>query len=224
MSSDSHANPEPGLPIHRSEALTDGIYAVAMTLLVIELKLPEHVSLSSSEAVAHALFELAPKFFAWALSFAVLGLFWFGHYRAYAQVRRSDGRLVGLNLTQLAFVSLLPFSSALLGEHGGPQPQAVYSVNLALLSLFSLLSSRHIHAHPELSVLPMTRAAYAGARVRTLGLIVVSLGAIAIGQLLPPAWGGGAGNLAFVLMVVIMPLSRSVERRAAARAATGVTR
>ena len=63
------------LPLHRSEALTDGIFAVAMTLLVIELKLPDHGSIHSAEQLADALAGLLPKAISWALSFFILALF-----------------------------------------------------------------------------------------------------------------------------------------------------
>lgn len=202
--------PDNGLPVHRIEALTDGIYAVAMTLLVIELKLPEHASLRSSAALAHALVELAPKVIAWTISFFVLALYWMGHYRAFSGVRRSDGRLAALNIAQLAFVSLLPFSCSLLGEYAGPA-QIVYSSNMAFLAGFAWLTSRYIHRHPELCAKPMSRAAYRGARLRTGGLILISVLAVAIQTQVPTAWGG-FGNIAFMLMAAITPLSRRVER------------
>ena len=108
---------ENGLSVHRSEALTDGIYAVAMTLLVIELKLPEHATTGGADDLADALVHLLPKILAWVISFFVLAFFWFGNHRAFGHVRRADGRLVTLNIAQLAFVSLMPFSCALIGEH-----------------------------------------------------------------------------------------------------------
>lgn len=205
---------EPGLSTHRSEALTDGIYAVAMTLLVIELKLPDHGAIQSADDLANALVALLPKLFAWIISFGVLALFWMSHHRLFNQVRRTDRRLVVYNLAQLGFVSLMPFSCAVLGEHAGVLSQAVYSFNMAMLAATGLLIARHIHRHPELSGTPMSRGVYNGVRIRIGGLVAISAVAIVVQALLPEV-GNGIGNIAFMLMAVISPLSRRVERAAA---------
>ena len=199
------------LPLHRSEALTDGIFAVAMTLLVIELKLPDNGALRSADELAGALGALIPKAISWALSFFVLALFWIGHHRAFAHVRSTDGRLVVLNLLQLACVSLMPFSSALSGEYGRALlSQVVFSINMALLGVTALLVLRYIHAHPELGPKPMSTAKYRSARLRVAGVIVISIVALVIAVWAPvPAFG----NIAFMLMAVISPLSRAIERR-----------
>ncbi len=205
------------LPLHRSEALTDGIFAVAMTLLVIELKLPEHALIHSGNELAAALANLIPKALSWALSFFILALFWIGHHRAFASVRRADARLVTLNLLQLAPVSLMPFSSALSGEYGGDLlAQIVFSTNMAWLGVMALLVLRYIHGHPQLSDAPMSGALYRGARFRLGGIILISVIAVLIGAVIRvPA----LGNMAFALMLVTSPLSRAIERRELSRAA-----
>jgi len=193
-----------GLSVHRSEALTDGIYAVAMTLLVIELKLPEH----GADGLAHALVHLLPKVLAWVISFFVLAIFWFGHHRAFSYVRRADGKLVALTVVQLAFVSLMPFSSALVGEHGRDLlSQIIYSLNMFALAVAALLTWSHIHFHPETALMAIPAPIYRGARIRLLGLMLISVVAVAISWVLPTA-----GNMAFMLMAVLMPLSRRAER------------
>ena len=206
----SESNGRAGLSVHRSEALTDGIYAVAMTLLVIELKLPEHGAIHGGHDLAQALANLLPKVLAWVISFFVLAIFWFGHHRAFSYVRRADGKLVALTIVQLAFVSLMPFSSALVGEHGRELlSQVIYSLNMFALAVAGLLTWRHIHLHLERALMAITAPVYRGARIRLLGLMVISVAAVAIGWVLP-----AAGNMAFLLMAVIMPLSRRAERGA----------
>ena len=71
----SDPNSGHGLSAHRVEALTDGIYAVAMTLLVIELKLPDHSQIHGADDLAQALANLLPKVLAWVISFGVLAFF-----------------------------------------------------------------------------------------------------------------------------------------------------
>ena len=205
------AHEEGFLPLHRIEALTDGIFAVAMTLLVIELKLPEHGSIESAEALGAALIELVPKAIAWLLSFFVLAMFWVGHHRVFAFVKRADATLVVLNLIELAAVSLMPFASALLGGYSSVYlVQMIFSINMAVLAITALVVLRYVHRHPELGS-PMPIGRFRGARLRILGVVGVSCLAAILGAVLPyPAMG----NMAFMLMAVISPLSHRIERRA----------
>lgn len=198
-----------GISKHRIEALTDGIYAVAMTLLVIELKLPAHELIHSQEDLIVAVINLLPKFLAWVISFLVLALFWLGHHRLFNIVRHVDGKLLALNLVQLGFASLMPFSSALSGEFGKALfSQVFYSANMTMLSILAILISRHIYRHPELCVHPMSENMYLGSRFRVGGLIAISIVAILIAMVVP-----SAGNAAFMLMMFIMPVSRRIEAR-----------
>ena len=206
--------PEPHVfSAHRSEALADGVFAIAMTLLVIELKVPEAHSLHGTQQVAQALADLVPRFIAWALSFFVLALFWVGHHRVFSYVRRTDGPLLALSLAGLATVTLMPFSCALIGEQNELLlAQCVYSINMFLLGLTALFVARYIHRHPELCVHPMPTPAYQAARLRIGAVMLISIVAVALAALLPiPA---SVGNMAFMLMWLINPLSRRIERRA----------
>jgi len=195
---------------YRVEAMNDGIYAVAMTLLVIELKFPEYAEIHSAETLARAMAELSPKFLSWVISFMVLALFWIAHHRMFSHLRHVNGRLVGLSVFQLAFVSLMPFCTMLIGEYGGSLlSQVIYSSNMVLLAICSLLIVNYIHRHPELSSAPMSRGAYRGALMRNLALIVISVVAVGAGFVTVPA----IGNAAYALMAIVMPLSRRLERR-----------
>ncbi len=198
-------------PKNRIDALTDGIYAVAMTLLVIELKLPEHGAIHTTADFNSAVFALFPRLYAWVISFFVMAFFWMGHHRVHSRVRYTDGKLIALNISQLAFISLMPFSSSLLGaEHAGLLAQIIFSFNMAALSVFALLTAHYIYRHPELCSSPMPRGAFLGASTRIGGLIAVSVLTVLIQSVIQG--GFGFGNIAFMLMAVIVPLSRRVER------------
>ena len=196
---------------HRIEGLTDGIFAVAMTLLVIELRLPAHADAHDPMALIQGVANLAPKFIAWIISFMVLAIFWFNHNRLFHNIQAVDGRLVWLNILELGFASLVPFSSALAGEYARMLfSQVFYSTNMVLLGAAALLMSRHIHRHPELWATTVTAGFYRAARFRIVGLMVIALVAVAIA-----AWVPGLGNVAFALMSPITIISRRIERRAA---------
>ena len=129
-----------GFSRHRVEALTDGIYAVAMTLLVLELKIAETAPLQDEAAFIQQLLHLVPKFVAWVISFFILAIFWASHQRAFHYVRVVDRSLFWINVAALLFASLLPFSSALVGEHSRFfTAQVFYAANMAALALFPKL-------------------------------------------------------------------------------------
>jgi uncharacterized membrane protein len=198
-----------GMSKHRIDALTDGIFAVAMTLLVIELKIPESMHITDSVTMLSALSHLIPKFISWIISFLVLALFWYGHHRAFHFVKKVDGKLVALNLVFLGFVSFMPFASAMGGEYVGLLAgQLVYSFTMFMVAVGALLIWRYVHRHPELCHPVMSEGAYRGARFRTSMLMVVSIVAVIIAIYIP-----GAGNSAFMLMVVIGPVGRRIEAR-----------
>lgn len=203
----------PALSKHRLDALADGIFAVAMTLLVIELKLPEAAKILSDVDLASALLHLIPKFIGWIVSFFVLGIFWWTHHRALNHVRQVDGKLIALNLAFLGFVSLMPFASSLAGEF--PRSiisQIIYAATMITVAIFSRLIWVYIHKHPDLCAHPMSAATLAGGQARTTMLIAVCLISVIIALLIP-----GAGNMAFMLMGASGALGRRVEAKVSAR-------
>lgn len=113
----------------RIVAFSDGVFAIAITLLVLALDIPEHLH---GESVADALWDQRENLLAYGLSFAVIGRFWIVHHRFFSAVTSFDTRLLGLNILYLAWIVLLPFSSKVLGDHGGETATVVlYAVNLS---------------------------------------------------------------------------------------------
>jgi len=100
----------------RMEALTDGIFAIAMTLLVLELKAPDLPRSASASELMQSIGHEAPAFFSFFVSFLYCGLLWIMHHLAMHFVRHLQIALVWLNLLFLMSISLMPFSCALLGH------------------------------------------------------------------------------------------------------------
>ena len=118
----------------RIVAFSDGVFAIAITLLVLELKIPE--TLAAGETVAGALWDQRQQFLAYAISFAVIGRYWLIHHRMFGEVTGFDGRLLTLNLFYLSWIVLIPFSSQLLGDYGSDTAGiVVYALNLTAVSL-----------------------------------------------------------------------------------------
>ena len=126
-----HDRKEEELEFGRVLAFTDGVFAIAITLLVLALDVPPNV-----DDLTAALSDRSSDFVAYGFSFAVLGSIWLAHHRFYTLVARFDGRLIVLNLVYLALVALVPFSAELLGHYSNTtEAVIVYAVNLAGISL-----------------------------------------------------------------------------------------
>jgi len=124
----------------RLEALTDGIFAIAMTLLVLELKVPELPKTVSSSELLQRLGEAGPAFFSFLVSFLYCGLLWIMHHLAMHFIRHIQIALVWLNLLFLMSISVLPFSCALLGHYlKNTAAQEIYFSNLFVSALFLFL-------------------------------------------------------------------------------------
>jgi TMEM175 potassium channel family protein len=101
----------------RIVAFTDGVLAIAITLLVLSIDVPQLPDARTGE-LGNELLDLRPTLLAYALSFAVIGRFWLIHHRVFATLSAFDGRLMALNLLYLSLIVLVPFTSDLLGEYG----------------------------------------------------------------------------------------------------------
>jgi uncharacterized membrane protein len=99
---------------NRIEALSDGIFAIVMTLLILEIHVPDLPHTAPNVEVVPALLALWPKFASYIVAFVSLGVFWVGHHTMYHAIRRADRTLLWLNIVFFMFVSLLPFSTSVL--------------------------------------------------------------------------------------------------------------
>ena len=90
--------------IGRLNAFTDGIIVVSMTLLVLDIRLPEHLSNHDGAELVHALVELWPKFFGYALSFLVIAQYWLGYTEEFGDMEAADSTFARLNILLLLFI------------------------------------------------------------------------------------------------------------------------
>jgi uncharacterized membrane protein len=106
---------ERGRDLSRIVAFTDGVFAIAITLLVLQIDVPKGIG--SASELANALLDQSPDFTAFAISFAVIGSFWISNHRFMRTVREFDRGLMLRLLLYLGFMVLIPFSSQLMGEY-----------------------------------------------------------------------------------------------------------
>ena len=113
----------------RLEAFSDGVLAIIITIMVLELKVPE-------EGTFEALKPLIPKMISYIISFIYVGIYWNNHHHLFQIIEKVNGRILWANLILLFCLSLIPFSSAWMGEnHFEQNTVAVYGVNLVLCAL-----------------------------------------------------------------------------------------
>jgi TMEM175 potassium channel family protein len=133
---DDEAADEEG--IGRILALSDGVFAIAITLLILEIAVP---ATTSDAGLPKALLALWPRYLAYVVSFVVIARFWMIHRLAFRLIARDDAALVWLNLLLLMFVAFLPFPTAVLGAHAGsPAAAVLYATSVILASIASAAS------------------------------------------------------------------------------------
>jgi uncharacterized membrane protein len=118
------------------EAFSDGVLAIAITLLVFELRPP---ALQEGERLAHALWALWPSYLAYLVSFLTIGVIWLNHHRVFTQVVRVDGPLLLLNLNLLLWTALIPFPTAVVAEHLGDGGEAARTASALYCGVLLLM-------------------------------------------------------------------------------------
>src|SRR6185437_6822107 len=118
-------------------AFSDGVFAIAVTLLVLDLRLPSEATAGGDEGVASALLAMGPKLLIFVFTFIVIGIGWLGHHRKFSYIRKVDGGLLWLNLLYLLSLCLVPFATSLLSDHSDRISFVVYTCVMALVMLLS---------------------------------------------------------------------------------------
>jgi uncharacterized membrane protein len=129
----------------RLEAFSDGVIAIAVTLLVLDI----HVPPADGGALGHRLAEQWPSYAAYVVSFATIGVIWINHHAAIDRVARADHTLLVLNLLLLLTVAVLPFTTALMAEYlregeGQHLAAAIYAGSLLVMSLAFFAMQQHV--------------------------------------------------------------------------------
>ena len=120
----------------RVEAFSDGVFAIIVTLLVLEIKLPSIDSPVSTHELWQALYALLPKVLSWVLSFLIVCVIWVNHHRIMNQIANITHRMFWLNAALLLWCSFIPFPTALLGDHPtNPVSSVVFGGVMALMAL-----------------------------------------------------------------------------------------
>jgi uncharacterized membrane protein len=152
MSNPLHNELRKEFQLERLILFSDAVFAIAITLLVIEIKIPEvHDGHVTDNALLHKLAELIPKFIGFLISFLLIGQYWIVHHRMFGYVINFTDKLIWLNIFFLLTVALMPFSTGFYSEYVLTKtmtPVIFYTANVAALGLINFLMWRYI-SKPE---------------------------------------------------------------------------
>jgi uncharacterized membrane protein len=181
--------------------LSDGVFAIAMTLLVVGLALPTLTS-SDPAKLTQALLDLGPKYFSFGVSFLVVALYWTSHQRIFGYLVRADAQLVWLNVLLLLCIAFQPFPTSVIGSYDSAPAVTLYAATLsvtgfAVLALWLYASTGRRLIGPSLSSRRIQYHTW-----RAAGPPLVFLASIGIAQFSPTA--AKVSWLAVALIVLIL--------------------
>lgn len=185
--------------LDRVGAFSDGVFAIAITLLVLNIEVP------TGESLSDGLRDLDGDLIAYFIGFAVIGKFWYEHHRMFSAIVRSNRKLIGVNLLLLCFIALMPFTTALLGSFDEALAVGLYALNVAAAAAVSgwveIVASRD-HLAPTGALAPRSTLVRANAFVVTVFLLSIPVAYLVdplAGQLfwlvlLAESWVEGLGS------------------------------
>ena len=125
------------LGLERLLFFSDAVFAIAITLLALEIRLPSLEDSLTNDQLFQQLLAIWPKYFSYALSFFVIGAFWMGHHRKFRFILRYDTNLILLNLLLLMGVAFIPFPTAVIGENENRTATIFYALVMAIAGLLN---------------------------------------------------------------------------------------
>jgi len=169
----------------RLEALADGVFAVAMTLLVLEIHVPDVADPVTSATMLDALAGIVPHVAGYLVSFVILGTLWMGHHNQSQFIRRADRALLWINVFYLLCIAFVPFATAFVTRYPlQPVALAVYGGTLLLSGIFLLANWNHAVGHGLVTDAVTPEVAEVVRERISMGMVVY-LAATIVGAFLP---------------------------------------
>ena len=190
-----------GSDTERMVFFSDAVFAIALTLLVIDLAVPEDRDGTAGEV----LLGLWPNFLAYALSFTIIAINWVSHYRRYRVIKTHDSWLLLLNLVLLFFIALLPFPTSLLSSYSGQAPAvALYAFVVGLLSALQWATWQYAYSKGMVDA-SVDKGLFRWVRINQLAVPLVFWASIPIAIL----WDGG---IAMYFWFALFPVNFIIGR------------
>jgi uncharacterized membrane protein len=195
--------------LDRIGAFSDGVFAIAITLLVLNIEVP---SVPGSQ-LGRALSDLTGDIVTFGIGFAVIGIFWIEHHRLFSRLGRSNARLLFANLVLLALIALMPFTTGVLGRYDEPVAVALYAGNVGVALLADGVTE-WVAEHDGLLAEVRPRAAPP--------LVAAALRAAVFFASIPLAYAfsQSAAKWFWLALLVVAAVLRRLDARAGARGAS----
>ena len=188
---------------NRIVGFSDGVFAISITLLVLTINVPSN--LTSSEEVNGFLRQVLPQLVVYAAAFMIIGIFWVRHHRMLDVCRAVDGRMLILNLVFLAFVSLLPFPTDLLGNVQTSSTVIAFCAVAGAATLCEFGLWRHLHKHRDLLLPGVPEERVASLMIWRFGALGVFIIPILVSLFFP--------RIAVLVLLALLPLYEVAHHR-----------
>lgn len=186
----------------RIETLVDGIFAIAMTLLVLSLDVPQLAYPVTNAVMIQSLVAISSHFYIYALSFFLLAVFWRINHSQFYHIKKIDQTLLWINIVWLMFVALVPFSTNLVGDYGSNQVAMIFfHLNMFFIGVFFSLNWYYADKKNFIDE-SMDGDAINSAKKNNLTLPLVALIAIAL-TFISPAWSSLAYFLIYFMKRIL---------------------
>ena len=171
--------------LERLVFFSDAVFAIAITLLVLELKVPHLPKGSPDRAYLVELANLIPSFAGFIISFAVVGVFWMGHHRAFALAGRYSGRILGWNMALLGVIAFMPFSTAFFAQNLNQHVPAIfYCATMLAAGVLNMVVVR-VATGPDMVASDADPAMVRYARGRGLAVVIGAFTALVLAFFIP---------------------------------------
>jgi uncharacterized membrane protein len=171
MAGDAHDTHKPDIGYERLMMLTDGVFAIAITLLALEIRVPE---VANRAELGQAILDMIPQILIFIFSFAQVGIFWLAHHRMFRHIERSDDTFMGLCLIYLMLIAFIPVPSATLGHYGNAFASVVFfALTLMLVGVAEVIIWEYAAHNHRLLRADVTALQIAETRWRAVNAAVI---------------------------------------------------
>jgi uncharacterized membrane protein len=201
------SKPENRLAMERLVFFSDAVFAIAITILILDIRLPAGAEAAGSRELLLSLVALWPEYLAYFISFWVIGISWISHHRKFLYIQRVDYQLLILNLIMLMIIAFIPFPTAVMSENVSFTASAFYALTMILASLSGLILWWHATRNHHLVDPNFDRhhiREETSMPVATMAIFTISIGVAALDA-----------GLARIFWLLIFPIAFFLRRRAA---------
>ncbi len=200
------ATAEEAVGLERLVFFSDAVFAIAITLLALDIRLPAGLDAASDQSLLRELLGLYSEYLAFAVSFLAIGLYWQGHHRRYTMLRRYDSRLIWLNLLLLMGIAFTPFPSSVLAEYGNRTATIFYALTMVVIGLLQLAMWRYASAGHR-----MLDATITNARIRHENRILLAAPAVFMLSIAIAFLNADAAKFSWLLLVPVTFVLRRAQ-------------